>query len=376
MTKLTVIFLSFCLCISLAQTGYGTNSPVDTGGTIDLAICLDASGSMKPLIETVRMKLWEIVNDLALVEPRPRLRVALLTFGSRKNGSKNGYIGVETVLTEDLDLVYERLFSIECGGGLEYVTRVLRTALENLEWSPSPSAVKLIFVAGNEPADQDDQVSLLSMGMEARRRGVILHAIYCGNANEPDAATWNELAELSEGLFAAIDHRSGGVLLETPFDQELADLGDSLNGTYIPFGEAGQKAWKNQKTQDWNARSLGIAAAASRAQAKASPLYFRDWDLVEAVHAGRKDMFEIDESELPEAMREMTAGERQAHMEDLLLRRHEMRRSIIELGEKRNRYIAQQVKAKSLDDSRTFDGVVRRALREQLESRGYRYSHP
>ncbi len=41
--------------------------------TIDLAICLDTSGSMSGLIEAAKQKLWAIVNDLALVEPTPRL---------------------------------------------------------------------------------------------------------------------------------------------------------------------------------------------------------------------------------------------------------------------------------------------------------------
>ena len=34
--------------------------------TIDLAICLDTSGSMSGLIEAAKQKLWAIVNDLAL----------------------------------------------------------------------------------------------------------------------------------------------------------------------------------------------------------------------------------------------------------------------------------------------------------------------
>ncbi|MHC4847005.1 MAG: hypothetical protein ACYTEG_00945, partial [Planctomycetota bacterium] len=37
--------------------------------TIDLAICLDVSGSMSGLINSARAKLWAIVNDLALAKP-------------------------------------------------------------------------------------------------------------------------------------------------------------------------------------------------------------------------------------------------------------------------------------------------------------------
>ncbi|MHC4652135.1 MAG: hypothetical protein ACYTES_14940 [Planctomycetota bacterium] len=42
--------------------------------TVDLAICLDTSGSMSGLINAARQKLWAIVNELALAEPTPKLR--------------------------------------------------------------------------------------------------------------------------------------------------------------------------------------------------------------------------------------------------------------------------------------------------------------
>ncbi|MCZ6812315.1 MAG: hypothetical protein O7D97_09960, partial [Planctomycetota bacterium] len=42
---------------------------------VDLVICLDTSGSMQGLIESAKQKLWGIVNDLALAEPTPELRV-------------------------------------------------------------------------------------------------------------------------------------------------------------------------------------------------------------------------------------------------------------------------------------------------------------
>lgn len=48
---------------------------------IDLAICLDISGSMDGLLNAARQNLWAVVNELATLEPAPALRVALLTFG-------------------------------------------------------------------------------------------------------------------------------------------------------------------------------------------------------------------------------------------------------------------------------------------------------
>ena len=57
---------------------------------VDLTICLDTSGSMSGLIDAARQNIWAIVNDLALMTPTPKLRVALLTFGNDGHDQARG----------------------------------------------------------------------------------------------------------------------------------------------------------------------------------------------------------------------------------------------------------------------------------------------
>ena len=76
-----------------------TGVPEQTWKVIDVAIALDSSGSMQPLIDTARTKLWEIVNDLTLLEPTPVLRVALLSYGTERNDWQDGWVKIETDLT-------------------------------------------------------------------------------------------------------------------------------------------------------------------------------------------------------------------------------------------------------------------------------------
>jgi hypothetical protein len=343
---------------------------------IEVAICLDTSGSMQPLIDAARLKLWDIVNELTLLEPSPRLRVALLTYGGSKNDRKKGWVSVETPLTTDLDLVSERLFALETNGGEELVGRVLQAAVEQLDWTDSRDALKLVFVAGNESADQDTQVRASSMAIDADREDLVLHTIFCGSPKHPEAESWRELAETARGHFASIDQRSKALLVETPYDSELAELSKALNQTYIPLGEAGQAGVEAQLAQDGNALSMSPAAAATRAQTKAGPLYSQEWDLLDGLAAGTVDLYELDEAELPRAMREMTQGEREVYIDGLSERRAEIRQQILQLSAKRRSYVTEQVEQKGLDDSRTFDGVVRRAILEQVEQKGYRSEQP
>lgn len=372
-TLLAIGLLGLCLVAGAASAASIDSQDMSEDGreSIDVAIALDTSGTMRNLIDSTRFKLWEIVNDLAEAEPTPRLRVAVLTFGNQKSPRSSGRVMVETDFTEDLDLVYERLSEIKTKGVEEYVGRVLKTAIEELSWSQSESALKMLFVAGNESADQDPLVSFREMSESAFEEGILVNALYCGADHHPDAANWREMAELAGGEFSAIDHRAKAVVIGTPFDAELAELGTAMNDTYIPIGKEGEKGLKSRVRQDDHAVELGPAVAASRAETKAGSLYASEWDLVSAIEAGRVDMYELDAAELPRAMRQMSIDERVLYIQDMQLMREEIRQRIEELSRQRADHVGEQMAATGFDDSRAFDSVLRRTIRDRAEEKGF-----
>ena len=311
--------------LALAALASLTTSLPDTGSLaqraepkpVDLAICLDTSGSMEGLINAARQNIWAIVNDLALAEPTPKLRIALLTFGNDGHSPQDGWVAVQTPLTDDLDLVSQKLFALTTNGGEEYVGRVLQKSLQALDWTPSNDALKLIVVAGNEAANQDPDVDFRAVCRDAISRDIMVNSIYCGNPGDQLAPVWREVAMLADGKFAAIDKDNGTVVIETPFDEQLAALSASLNETYLPFGaQGGRGAW-NQLQQDENAGKLNKAAAAQRAATKSSSNYHCGWDLVDACKAGDVDLAAVKPEELPEVMRDMAPEERVAHVEKM-----------------------------------------------------------
>ncbi len=339
---------------------------------VELAICLDTSGSMSGLIQAAQQKLWAIVNDLALAEPTPKLRVALLTYGNDGHNPEDGWVTVQTPFTDDLDLVSQKLFALTTNGGTEYVGRVLQSAGQ-LDWMPSDSALKLILVAGNESADQDRDVPYGDMCRKLIGNGIMVNAIYCGPVADSLAPAWRQVAQLADGHFASIDQDNGTVVVETPFDGELAELSVAVNETYVPMGARGQTGLANQQAQDANAASLNSAAAATRAVTKAQSVYFCGWDLVDACRAGDVKIEELSADDLPEALRGMTVDERKAHVEELVRKRDEIQGRIKTLSDQRNAFIAEQMKDQGLDDSNAFDRVIRQAVRAQAVAKGFRF---
>ena len=47
-----------------------------------------------------------------------------------------------------------QLFKLRTNGGEEYCGAVIKAAMQQLNWDPSPDTYKAIFIAGNEPFTQ------------------------------------------------------------------------------------------------------------------------------------------------------------------------------------------------------------------------------
>jgi hypothetical protein len=353
----------------------GTPTVVDEH-VVELAICLDTSGSMDGLINSARQKLWTIVNDLAKAEPTPKLRVALLSYGNDGNNAENGWVNVETPFTEDLDTVSQMLFGLTTNGGTELVGRAVQTSLQELDWSPSAGALRMIFVAGNESADQDDQVAARTICKEAAERGIDVNSIYCvyGDDDSEVRPGWRELGRLGNGEFAMIDQNNGSVVIATPYDQTLIRLSADLNETYIPFGDAGQAGCSNQLAQDANAVQLNIANAASRAATKAGKLYSCAWDLVDASRNGEVDLAEVDEKDLPEDMRALTYTQRVARVDAMHQRRTELQSQINELDQQRQTMLNEELARQATTNIGSFDLAIRSAIRKKAEALGFTFS--
>ena len=136
---------------------------------IELAICLDTSGSMDGLINSARQKLWTIVNDLAKAEPTPTLRVALLSYGNDGNNPENGWVKVETPFTEDLDVCRTLLdeAQVRMAGPQTVLGDAVGLAITVFERSELEDRVLILLTDGNlhRPGSEDP----LEVAPRARR---------------------------------------------------------------------------------------------------------------------------------------------------------------------------------------------------------------
>ena len=341
---------------------------------VDLVIALDVSSSMSGLIESAKQRLWDIVNEMARAQPQPDLRLAIVTYGNPSYGEQGGYVRIDLPFTNDLDAVMQMLFRFGTNGGDEYVARAVHTSVNELAWSDQADAMKIIFVAGNEEANQDPMISVQEATRLAANSGIVVNTLYCGSEDDQIVAGWRDYATLTNGLFASIDQNRATVAnIATPMDEKLAELNRALNDTYVAYGEEGGRYKSNQIDQDQNAAEMSLPSVASRTVAKAGGLYRNEkWDLVDALESGAP-IEEMEAEALPEEMQPLSPDERKKYVAELAAKREQVRDEIEKLGRSRQAYIAGERAKLAASDEAGLDEAILEGLRNLARKKGFEF---
>ena len=227
------------------------------------------------------------------------------------------------------------------------------------------------MVAGNEDADQDQEVRFRAVCLDLKSRGIVVNSVYCGSPDDGIAPGWREVALLAGGEFAAIDQNDGIVVIPTPYDDRLGELSEALNTTYVPFGDRGAAGAANQTAQDANAAGLSSSAKASRAATKASGLYSCSWDLIDACKAGRVKVADLSPEDLPEELQALTTSELAEHIEKLAAERATIQAEVQKLTLERDLFVLEEMKRRAIDESRSWDHAIRRRCAGRPRREGF-----
>lgn len=354
--------------ISPLQAQIKNNTP-----RIQAAILLDVSNSMDGLIEQAKAQLWTMVSVMGKTKCNgvtPQIEIALYEYGRDNNNSKQGYIKQIAPFTSDLDKLSQDLFSLTTNGGEEYCGHVIHTSLNELKWDTSSANYKVIFISGNEDFLQGN-VSYTLACTEAKKKGVIVNTIYCGDRLQGIREHWNLLGECGNGSFTNINSDAKPEDIPTPYDSTLITLNNKLNGTYIYYGAVGQASQLRQATADANNASINTYVGVNRIAAKGQKATYRngDWDLIDAKDDDKKILDKIDLKTLPDSLRNKNKAQLEAIINQKSNERGLIQKEIQDINKKREIYINEEKerKAKSNNNTQTLETEVEKIIREQAK---------
>lgn len=338
---------------------------------IEILFVIDTTGSMGGLIEGAKTKVWSIVNDV-MQNQRSKAKVKIGLVAYRDRGDQ--YVTQVTPLNENLDEVYKVLmgFKAQGGGDLpEDVRMALRDAVKKGGWSKNTNETnQIIFLVGDAPPHDDyqDVPSTTETAKLARKQGMIINTIQCGNIPGTDIH-WRNIAQYGGGEYFAIAQNGGTVAISTPYDKDLIRLNGDLGKTYLAYGASSKRTRATTELHEVEAKIVAeapIVAQADRAVNKAINSYaYSSEDLIQGVENKTIDLKSIKNNELPENMQKMTLAQKEAYVNQLIKERGKLKDEILTLSKQRDAYIAKEKKNTGTVDS--FDSAVSTTLKKQIK---------
>ncbi len=346
--------------------------------TVEAVFVLDTTGSMSGMIDAAKEKIWSIATTMAQAQPTPQIRIGLVAYRDRGDA----YVTQVVDLSSDLDSMYAMLMDFAADGGgdtPESVNRALHDAIHRMSWSQDASAYKVVFLVGDAPPHMGyrDGMKYPEILATAAANHIVVNTIQCGAA--PDTAVhWQRIAALGDGRYFQVAQAGNAVVIDTPYDRQIAALSRQLDATRLYYGDSAARLAMAEKsaTTDKLHEQASVAARARRGVFNASAAgivnFVGERELVDDVASGRVALRAIPGAELPPALAELAPDAQLQLIQETAARREQLQARIAELATLRDAFIAERLAADGGAEA-SLDVGIYEAVRSQAASKGLRY---
>jgi hypothetical protein len=307
-------------------------------------------------------------------KPTPELRLGLVAY--RDRGDE--YVTRTVDLTNDIDAIYGHLQSFRAGGGgdqPESVNEALQEAVRKMSWSEDRRVLKILFLVGDAPPHMDyaDGPKYAQVCQEAAKKDLIINTVQCGSI-AVTAPFWQEIAQLSEGSYAAIAQSGNMAVIATPLDGELAELNRKLGTTLVAYG--GERARRVVASKQLAAEAAPASVAADRLafNARSGVSVQGEGELLDGLSSGKVKLESLKKDQLPPELQKLDNDELKAEIGRKQAERADVQARIQKLSKEREEYIvAERKRLAGEGKGDSFDEKVAASIRAQAARKGIEY---
>ena len=373
----TLVLAAVCsLAASKDTTSTQPAKPIAEAAKRCIEVCfvLDTTGSMGGLIEGAKQKIWSIANEMVGAKPTPELRLGLVAYRDRGDA----YVTKTFDLTNDIDAVYGQLRSFRAEGGgdePESVNEALQDAVRKMTWSQDRRVLKIIFLVGDAPPHMDyaDGPKYPQVCQEAVKRDILINAVQCGDIPRT-TPFWKEIAQLSEGCFAAIAQSGNMVTMATPMDSELAELNRKVGMTLVAYGKEPARRAVANKQLAAEAAPASVAADRLTFNARSGVVVQGGGELLDSLNNGKVKLESVEKDQLPPELQQLDKDALKAELGKKQKERTELQARIQKLAQEREQYIgAERKRQAEQNKGDSFDEQVAASIRAEAARKGIEY---
>ncbi|MBX9693841.1 MAG: VWA domain-containing protein [Cyanobacteria bacterium] len=176
---------------------------------MDLAFCIDTTGSMEGEISLVKDKVKDLVAKLCSGKPAPIVRVGLVAY----RDTTDDYVTKVYDFTGDIDKFVKDISALSAQGGgdePEAVDVAIRTAVDKLKWDSSKKTAKLLFLIG-DAGPHSNVTGWESDCRKAIASGIQINTIGCDGLEQFSGGVgtdfFQKVAKLTDGSFETLAYR-------------------------------------------------------------------------------------------------------------------------------------------------------------------------
>ncbi|MEZ4829357.1 MAG: hypothetical protein R3C61_24175 [Bacteroidia bacterium] len=332
---------------SQTSTAYASN---DNPRKIQIALILDTGPGMSDMLEYAKGTFWILTDELLQQTDQyytPEIEFALYEYGNRNLRKRDQFIRLIVPFTSDLDWISDELFRLNSSSGrrgVSYCGTAIQAATQQLHWSDSPEARKMIIIAGNEhfgkgPVDYRRAIAM------AAHKDIAINTLFAGNYRRGIQLLWQDAAFLGNGLYRNIESSVSPEHYFSPgyFDVQISLYNTQLNQTYLPYGSRGNYYHNRCIELDRMASRFGDSYQRIRTLVKCRSGYrLPGWDLIDAIDTGKMKLEDIAEVDLPQEMRGIGREAQLALLERKRKEREEIKARVLALQAQREEDIKRQ----------------------------------
>ena len=354
-----------------------TIADADDKPIVEVVFVLDTTGSMSAMLNTAKDKIWSIATSLAQSTVAPEIRMGLVAYRDRGDT----YVTKIVNLSTDLDDVYSKLLEFRSRGGgdaPESVNQALYEAVEDISWSKSSNAYRVIFLVGDQPPhmDYDNDIPYMVSCERANEKGIVINTIQMGGEMRTEDI-WRDIVHRVNGEYIRVDRRASGLQIETPFDADIATFSDMIEAERIYYGSEREQKVSNDRIVKSKVmrKKLTSSVKARRSSYNFSESgkknLYGSKELVEDIASNKISLERLDKKRLPKKMQKMSRKEQKTYIAKKSKKRKELKVKILALQEKRKAYIAKKVDKKSIKGS--FSYKIYNTIKKQAKKRNIIY---
>lgn len=260
---------------TVAEKDSKDKSPAKKRPHMDVAFCIDTTGSMQGEIDMVKKKTKEMVAKLSAGKPTPVIRVGLVAY--RDKG--DAYVTKVFQFSDDIDKVVKDISELQANGGgdgPEAVDQGLHAAIKDLKWDKDSHTAKILFLIGDAgPHGYSTDVDWRQDCRDAIANGIQINTMGCrGLENYPSRQgvdVFKEIAQLADGKYESLAYRQE-IVDASGKRETLVHSAGAVYKVAAPATVGWKDAMARGMVKKFDGPSAGSAGAADAAMPMAAPM--------------------------------------------------------------------------------------------------------